>query len=239
MSEVIGDRPDDKETNEHSTIGRILNSNTVTTALTCALFMVIFAVCFRPNSDSGGGDGYYPTTNLEKKLAKMEQRIDALSKALKEADERYVNSASVEKDKSAPQQLVYFNANMMPHKTITEGNVFIFETVTENIGASYDSHTGIFRAPVPGLYFISVTVASEKKGKNVHPVLIKNGVEIGRTFAGTHASEWPASGSVSKLTYLETNDQVYVKEIGLSGYVANVYGNSFTSFSGGLLIKGQ
>ena len=237
MSEVIGDRPDDKENNEHSPIGRIFNSNTVTTALTCAIFMVIFAVCFRPTSDGGGGDGYDPTANLEKKLAKMEQRIDALSKALKEADERYVKRASSEKDKTAPQQIVYFNANMMPHKTITEGNVFIFETVTENIGESYDSHTGIFRAPVPGLYFFSVAVASEQKGKYVHPVLIKNGVEIGRIFAGTYASEWPASCSISKLTYLETNDQVYVKE--LSGYVANVYGNSFTSFSGGLLIKGQ
>ena len=67
----------------------------------------------------------------------------------------------------------------------------------------------------------------------MHPVLFKNGIEIGRTFAGTHASDWPTCGSISKLTYLDENDQVYVKE--LSGYSGNVYGLSFTSFAGGLL----
>ena len=114
-------------------------------------------------------------------------------------------------------------------------HVFLYFQVTENVGAGYDSHTGIFRAPVPGLYFFSVTVASTEKSKNAHPVLFKNGVEIGRTFAGSNASDCPECGSFSRLTYLNKGDQVYVKEIEAKGYIANVYGNGFTSFAGGLV----
>ena len=80
-----------------------------------------------------------------------------------------------------------------------------------------------------------MTVASREKSKNVHPVLFKNGIEIGRTFAGSNASDWLACGSISKMTYLEKDDHVYVKEINLSGYTANMYGNAFTSFAGGLV----
>lgn len=215
--------------------GWIVNSNTITTALTCAICMVIFAVCFRPTTSGGDGGGYDPSymDGLLKKLAKMEGRIDALSKAWNEANQNCVNGVRLGEDSTTQQPLVYFNAKMMPHKTVTEGNIFIFETVTEIVGGGYDSNTGIFRATVPGLYFFSVTVASEKKGEHVHPILFKNGIEIGRTFAGTEASEWPASGSIAKLVYLEENDQVYVKQ--LSGRTANVYGKSFSSFAGGLL----
>ena len=87
MSEMIKEHAN-KET---TFAGRIVNSNTVTTALTCAICMVIFAVCFRPTSDGGGGGGYDPSDIVVKKLAKMEERIDALSKALKEADQKYIN----------------------------------------------------------------------------------------------------------------------------------------------------
>ena len=57
MSEIIKGHAN-KET---TFAGRIVNSNTVTTALTCAICMVIFAVCFRLTSDGGGGGGYDPS----------------------------------------------------------------------------------------------------------------------------------------------------------------------------------
>ena len=98
MSEVLRDRPNAPENTETDTqhtatlVGRIFNSSTITTALTCAIITAIIAVCFRPTSDGGGdGGGGDPSGNIVKKLAEMENRIDALSKALKEADERYRN----------------------------------------------------------------------------------------------------------------------------------------------------
>ena len=84
MSEVLRDRPNAPENTKTDTqhtatlVGRIFNSNTITTALTCAIFTAIIAVCFRPTSDGGGGGGD-PSGNIVKKLAEMENRINALS----------------------------------------------------------------------------------------------------------------------------------------------------------------
>ena len=85
------------------------------------------------------------------------------------------------------------------------------------------------------MYFFSVTVAAFGKGQNAHPVLFKNGIEIGRTVSGSTASDWCETASITKITHLEKNDQVYVKQIELPGHTANLYGKGFTSFAGGLM----
>ena len=108
MSEVIKDRH-----NKETTLAeRVVNSNTLTTALTCAICMVIFAVCLRPTSDGGGGGGYDPSDMVVKKLAKMEERIEALSKALKEADQKYVNGRYIHSEINA-SYFEYLNGQLL------------------------------------------------------------------------------------------------------------------------------
>ena len=88
MSEVTKAEHPSKET---TLVGMIVNSNTLTTTLTCAIFIVILAVCLRPPSHGGGGGGYDPSDMLVKKLTKLEERIDAFSNILKKADQICVN----------------------------------------------------------------------------------------------------------------------------------------------------
>lgn len=87
MSETVPEQPHQQTTFAQ----RTYNSNVITTALTCSILIVIFAVCFRPVYDDGGGDGYDQSINVMKKLAEMENRIDALSKALRDEERKYVN----------------------------------------------------------------------------------------------------------------------------------------------------
>lgn len=105
--------------------------------------------------------------------------------------------------------------------------------MTENVGGGYNSNTGIFKAPVTGMYLFSLTLLSQGKGRYAQLQLIKNGNEIGRAFGGSDATNQSQTGSVTKLTYLEKNDEVYVKE--LPGYTGYLCGNGWTSFSGGLI----
>ena len=87
MSEAVPEQPHQQPRFAQ----RTYNSNVMTTALTCSILMVIFALCFRLVCDDGGGGGYDQSDNLMKKLAQMENRIDALSKALRDEERKYVN----------------------------------------------------------------------------------------------------------------------------------------------------
>ena len=99
----------------------------------------------------------------------------------------------------------------------------------DNVGDGFNGLTGIFRAPSRGKYLFFLSILSQSiKAKNVYTHLIKNGIEIGRIFAGSDASNWGQMGSVTIVTYLEKGEEVYLKEIG-TGYL---HGNLYCSFSG-------
>ena len=90
MSELIQEQP----LKQTTVIERVFNSNILTTTLTCSILMVIFAVCFRPSYEGAGGGGYDPSADLLKRLAEMQNRIDALSKALQDEEWKYVKGRS-------------------------------------------------------------------------------------------------------------------------------------------------
>ena len=56
--------------------------------------------------------------------------------------------------------------------------------VIDNAGGGYNGLTGIFRAPSRGKYLFSLSILSQSK-KHVHMLLVKNGIDIGRAFAGS------------------------------------------------------
>ena len=71
---------------------------------------------------------------------------------------------------------------------------------------------------------------SGSKAHCVHTQLVKNGVEIGRVFAGSEVAHWPQMGSVTIVTYLEKGDVVYSKQ--MSGLTGSLHGAMYCSFSG-------
>ena len=77
MSDICG--PDQSQKGTETIIQRLLNSNILTTTLTCSVLMVIFSVCYRPVKDDGGGD-FDPNFTIQKKLAEFESRLDNIEK---------------------------------------------------------------------------------------------------------------------------------------------------------------
>ena len=64
----------------------------------------------------------------------------------------------------------------------------------------------------------------------MHTLLLKNGNEIGRTFAGSDASNWGQMGSVTIVTQLDKGDEVYAKQ--MAGRTGDLHGELYCSFSG-------
>ena len=60
-------------------VGIIVNSNNITTTLTCANFYSYTRSLFENAFGRQGRGGYDPSNMLVKKLTKLEERIDALS----------------------------------------------------------------------------------------------------------------------------------------------------------------
>ncbi|XP_008295308.1 complement C1q tumor necrosis factor-related protein 3-like [Stegastes partitus] len=82
----------------------------------------------------------------------------------------------------------------------------LFKKVTTNIGNAYDKDTGIFTAPVKGLYYLRFTGCVGNSG-TLNAALFKNGINMFAIYntLGTHSS-----GSNGMTLELEKGDQVWI-----------------------------
>uniref|UniRef100_A0A3P8TPY4 C1q domain-containing protein n=1 Tax=Amphiprion percula TaxID=161767 RepID=A0A3P8TPY4_AMPPE len=80
-----------------------------------------------------------------------------------------------------------------------------FKRVVTNIGNAYDEDTGIFTAPVKGLYYLRFTGNVGDSGY-LNAALLKNGVNMFAIYNKGHHS----SGSNSMALVLEQGDQVWI-----------------------------
>ena len=101
-----------------------------------------------------------------------------------------------------------------------------FPKIVTNNGNGFDQNTGIFRAPVSGLYLFSASMVSHS-GLELRCALVHNGNTVAYIFAGDDTTH--SMGSKSILLYLSPNDDVWVKVIHESD---SVYGFAWSSFMG-------
>lgn len=83
-----------------------------------------------------------------------------------------------------------------------------FPKIITNIGNGFDSLTGIFRAPVPGLYLFSASILSHA-GNEVRCQIVHNGEGLVFIFAGDTATY--STGAKSIVLDLVKNDEVWIK----------------------------
>ncbi|XP_042574584.1 cerebellin-2-like [Cyprinus carpio] len=142
-----------------------------------------------------------------KKIKTMEEKLNALNDEVRELRSKNEERAKVafSASLSASPGIKYFG----PHeKAIT----LVYEYVLTNIGNAYDTNTGIFTAPVKGVYFFNFVVF------NPHDIatgvrLLKNGnfVVAASDNPPKQDTEDTTCNSVSLI--LEQGDQIHLQLI--------------------------
>ncbi|KAG7467428.1 hypothetical protein MATL_G00153610 [Megalops atlanticus] len=107
----------------------------------------------------------------------------------------------------------------------------VYKRVFTNIGNAYNPTTGIFTAPVKGVYYFSMNCyahSSKDRGSS----LTKNGERIVSAYATHSQSTWD-TGSNRAALQLEVGDQVYV--VMWADTHIHDHPNGHSTFSGFLL----
>lgn len=113
------------------------------------------------------------------------------------------------------------------------GAAIVFETVVTNIGQSYDSKTGIFTAPVNGLYVFEMDIMT-RPAEDRYLQMVKNGTFVMGFYGSALGAQHYVSSSRLLTLQLEIGDRVWIRTRVNDRTGGAVHGNGFSSFSGWL-----
>lgn len=132
-----------------------------------------------------------------------------------------------------PDTVVAFLAVLDASISIGSNQIIVFERVITNIGQAYSSQTGVFTAPVDGIFLFTTTLLTENN-KEIWCYVMLNGKDVARiNERGTDGRH--GSGSQTVILQLNEGDEVDVRN---SKYLFALQGGAYGSFAG-FLIKEQ
>ena len=134
------------------------------------------------------------------------------------------------------QPTVAFHANNVKDLILDQKKeVLVFQNIITNEGSGYDKSTGIFTAPVEGVYNFIVHVCAENK-KYSTIGLVLDGAFIAKSVQ-YDADQW-ACGSVGSIVTMKSGKQVWVASTGGStSYVLRRENTYFMNTFSGVLIR--
>ncbi|XP_073729253.1 complement C1q-like protein 3 [Misgurnus anguillicaudatus] len=174
---------------------------------------------------------------MEEKIQTLQEKLDSVlinNEALKSLVQDSQNKLeSFQKENEARK--IAFSAGLLASGSGHTGplnyqKTLVYKKVFTNIGNAYDSNTGIFTAPVKGVYYFRF-YAHSHAGTKMAVILYKNDVHQCSVFSVKPVTNGNASNGV--VLTLEPGDQVYTKLLDKTW----VYDDqmSYTSFSGFLI----
>ncbi|XP_060558845.1 coadhesin-like [Ruditapes philippinarum] len=135
------------------------------------------------------------------------------------------------KNESCQIPLVTFQSKDINDLNLHANTVLVFRTTTMNIGNGYDNTTGIFTAPVSGLYSFSIQLGLVGGGSNVvNYSFVADGKEMKNGLFVDH--DYTKTYSANTVTYLSKGGRFWIKTKSLSGrlYQASNVWNTFSGF---------
>ncbi|XP_041841905.1 complement C1q-like protein 3 isoform X2 [Melanotaenia boesemani] len=165
---------------------------------------------------------------LLQELGAIKENLKAVETRLKESENQILELKSKGATKIAFSAGTGGNVAIGPFNTDT---TVIFKNVITNVGNAYNQDTGIFAAPVPGIYYF--TFFYHAGGSNrVSLILMKNNQRVVAAYDHQTNHDGADNGGNAVFLQLQQGDQVYVR----LGANTHVWGhNEVTTFSGVLM----
>ena len=134
------------------------------------------------------------------------------------------------------RETVAFTAILTPSDLtgLGSGQAIRYDYVITNVGNAYHSTTGIFTAPVSGVYVFNYAILiSPDESEFVE--LVVNGHAMMNNYGHATGSTHYVSASRTATLDLTTGDEVWVQTLGSSIHgTGAIHGHGFTTFSGWL-----
>ncbi|KAK3098837.1 hypothetical protein FSP39_023526 [Pinctada imbricata] len=111
------------------------------------------------------------------------------------------------------------------------GDTLIFPMVDTNTGVAFDNSTGVFTAPVPGIYTFSATITSKSNTSTGY--LMRNDQPVAH-YSDSKDDDYFRQSSVTVSLHLEQGDRMYILWYG-DAEASLVYNFHHTYFSGHLV----
>ncbi|XP_043954283.1 complement C1q-like protein 2 [Gambusia affinis] len=165
-----------------------------------------------------------------KEFEAMKAKLEAVETNLKETESQVL----VLKSKEALK--VVFSAGILGNSAIgpfDTPKTLVYTRVITNLGNAYNQHTGIFVAPVRGMYYFSFFYHAGGEHA-AHLFLMKNNDRVLESYDQMTLNDGADNGGNAAFMELQQGDQVYIQLIANT----HVWGNSYsTIFSGYLLYQ--
>ncbi|KAL3863085.1 hypothetical protein ACJMK2_004861 [Sinanodonta woodiana] len=158
-------------------------------------------------------------------------RLSSSVRSVSEQNDSPVRSHLVKKQVQEGQVAFHARVSVPDLEHLGRLHTIIFDNVETNIGAGYHSHTGIFIAPINGLYVFHVSAMSSP-GKYQYLELVKDGNSIQYIYPDADGGTDYMSVSMTVPLEVEQGGEVWVRT---GDGMGTIHGNSLTFFTGFLL----
>ena len=103
---------------------------------------------------------------------------------------------------------MYAHAESSGDVTFKGGDNVVFKQVVANLGNAFNTELGIFKAPVDGLYFFSVSLCTGTPMAYTYFYLVHDEVNLARGLVGDAA--WGDCDSISAAAYMQKDSEAWV-----------------------------
>ena len=117
-----------------------------------------------------------------------------------------------------------------PVQAVSHGTIILNHAST-NIGNAYDTTTGVFTAPVSGLYDFQATIMPNSIGHEVYAAIVVDNARVAMAVADTDHDDWDQS-TLKAVVHVNAGQKVRLK----NGSAPSDYHAPYTTFSG-ILVK--
>ncbi|XP_051258131.1 complement C1q tumor necrosis factor-related protein 3-like [Dicentrarchus labrax] len=200
-------------------------------------FVLLFCGSISAQDDGNATEiqSYHPDMcDLRREFVAIREKLGAVETRLKDSETRLKDSENqiMELRNKERTKVIFSAATGGGSRDIGPFNTditLIYRTVITNIGNAYNQFTGIFVAPVAGVYHFSIFYHAG--GRHMAMLkLYKNNQLIAMTHH--HQQDSPGNGGNSVFLQLQQGDQVYVR-LAANAYV---WGTDYHTTFSGLLV---